>query len=70
MTIELNDCDEKELLELRKINANIETGPEHSLIAQLRVRLMLQDKVLEAQQKDVEICKIRDKLKLGIETPF
>lgn len=31
---------------------------------------MLQDKVLEAQQKDVEVGKIRDKLKLGIETPF
>jgi hypothetical protein len=70
VTIKLNDCDEKELLELRKINAYIETGPEHFLIAQLRVRSMLQDKVLEAQQKDVEVGKIRDKLKLGIETPF
>jgi len=70
VTIELNDCDEKELLELRKINANIEIRPKHSLIAQLKVRSMLQDKVLEAQQKDVEVGKIRDKLKLGIETPF
>jgi hypothetical protein len=41
VTIKLNDCDEKELLELRKINAYIETGPEHFLIAQLRVRSML-----------------------------
>jgi hypothetical protein len=41
VTIEFNDCDEKELLELRKINANIEIAPEHSLIGQLRVRSIL-----------------------------
>ena len=34
----LDDNDERELLELRKINAKVEVGPRGSLIAQLRVR--------------------------------
>lgn len=31
---------------------------------------MLQDKVLKAQHKDVKVGKVRDKVKLGIKTPF
>jgi hypothetical protein len=31
---------------------------------------MFREKVLEAQQKDIEAGKIRDKVKSGSETPF
>jgi hypothetical protein len=58
------------LLELRKIDAQVEVVLEESLVAQLRVRSTLQDKVLKAPQEDLEVGKIRDKLWLGIETPF
>jgi len=36
--VDLDGNDERELLELRKINAKVEVGPRGSLIAQLRVR--------------------------------
>jgi len=70
LVIELNDCDEKELIELRKIDAKVEVGTEGSLFAQLRVKLTFREKVLEAQQKDIEVDKVKEKIKLGIETPF
>jgi hypothetical protein len=44
------------MLELRKIDAQIEAGPDGSLVAQLRVRSTLRDRVLEAQQEDLEVC--------------
>jgi hypothetical protein len=68
--VDLDDNDERELLELRKINAKVEVGPRGSLIAQLRVRSILQDKVLEAQQNDDRASKIRDNLKSGVGTSF
>jgi hypothetical protein len=49
LDIEPYVCVEKELLELRKIDAKMELGPEGSLLAQLRVKLVFQEKVLEAQ---------------------
>jgi len=39
-------------------------------VAQLRVRSTLWDRVLEAQQEDLEVCKIREKVRLGIKTLF
>jgi hypothetical protein len=39
-------------------------------MAQLRVRLTLQDRVLKAQQEDLKIGKIRNKMKSGIEMSF
>jgi len=45
-------------------------GPDESLVAQLRVRSTLRDRVLEAQQEDLEVCKIREKVRSGIETSF
>jgi len=44
--------------------------PRESLIDQLRVRTMLRDRVFEAQQKDVEVGRIKDKVKLGVETSY
>lgn len=40
------------------------------MIDQLRVWTMLRDRVLEAQQKDVEVSRIKDKVKLGVETSY
>ena len=34
------------------------------------MRSTLRDKVLEAQQEDQEVCKIREKVRSGIETSF
>ena len=58
------------MLELRKIDVQVEAGPNESLVAQLKVRSTLRDMVLEAQQKDLEVCKIREKVRSGIETSF
>jgi hypothetical protein len=33
-----DECDNKELMELGKINAKIEVGPGDSLLAQLKIR--------------------------------
>jgi hypothetical protein len=58
------------LIELKKIDTKIELGPEGSLLAQLKVRSVLWDRVLEVQWKDTKVNKVRDKAKLGVETPF
>jgi len=47
-----DDSDGRELSELRKIRAQVKVGPEESLIAHLKIRSTLRDKVLEAQRKD------------------
>ena len=43
-TLEADDCDEKELLELRKINPKVDIGSGGSLLAQLKVRSVFQEK--------------------------
>ena len=58
------------MLELRKIDAQVEAGPDESLVAQLIIRSTLRDRVLEAQQEDLEVCKIREKVRSEIETLF
>jgi hypothetical protein len=65
-----DDSDRRELLELRKIRAQIEVRPGESLVAHLKIRSTLRDKVLEAQRMDVEIGKIKDKVKADVETPY
>jgi len=65
-----DDCDKKELLKLRKINAKVEIGPRGSLLTQLKVRSIFQEKILGAQRIDIEVSKIKDKIEFGVETPF
>ena len=65
-----DDSDGRELSELRKIRAQVEVGPGESLIAHLKIRSTLRDKVLEAQRKDIEVSKIKDKVRSGVETPY
>jgi hypothetical protein len=67
--LESDDCDEKELLELRKINAKVEIGPRGSLLAQLKVRSVFREKILGAQRIDIEVSKIKDKIEFRVETP-
>jgi len=50
-TLESDDCDEKELLELRKINSKVEIGPEGSLLVQLKVRLIFREKNIRGSTK-------------------
>ena len=40
------------------------------MIAHLKIRSTLRDKVLEAQRKDIEVSKIKDKVRSGVETPY
>lgn len=58
------------MLKLRNIGAQIETGPGYYLIAQLRGRSTPRDRLFDAQQKDVEAGRIKDKVKSGVETPY
>jgi len=66
----IKENDKRELIKLKKIDAKIELGPEGSLLAQLKVWSILWDRVLEVQRKDTKVNKVRDKVKLGVETPF
>jgi len=61
-----DECDSRELIELGKINAKIEVGPGDSLLAQLKIKSIFQDRVLDAQMKDVEVKKVRDKVESGV----
>jgi hypothetical protein len=70
LTLESNNCYEKKLLELRNINAKVEIGPEGSLLAQLKVRSVFREKVLGAQQNDIEVSKIKYKIEFEVKTPF
>lgn len=40
------------------------------MIAQLRGRSTPRDRLFDAQQKDVEAGRIKDKVKSGVETPY
>ena len=50
-TLESECCDEKELLELMKINSKVEIGPKGYLLAQLKVRLIFQEKNIRCSTK-------------------
>lgn len=56
--------------ELRKIDDKIEIRPGDSCQLSLKVQSILQDKVFEAQHKEVELDKVKIKVKLGIETQY
>jgi hypothetical protein len=50
------------MIELKKIDAQLKERLEGFLLMQLEVWFMLRDKVLEAQQKEVEIDKVKNKI--------
>jgi hypothetical protein len=61
---------EETMIELKRLRAVLGVSPEGSLMAQLRVKSGYQEKILEAQQHDDEVTKVRIKLESGGETFF
>jgi len=70
LVMDSDEYDNKELIELGKINAKIEVGPGDSLLPQLKIRSVFRDRILEAQMRDAEVKKVRDKVESRAETPF
>jgi hypothetical protein len=69
----MNDMEIKEqgsIVELKKMGLWLSVGPEGSLLAQLKIRSILQDKVLVAQQVDGRVKEIKERVNKGIETSF
>jgi len=58
------------MIELQRLGAVLNVSPEGSLIAQLRVKSGYREQILEAQQLDDEVLKVRIKLESGGETLF
>jgi hypothetical protein len=56
--------------ELKRLGAVLNMSPEGSLMAQLRVKSEYREQILEAQQRDDEVSKVRIKLESGGETLF
>jgi len=61
---------EKTMSELKRLGAALNMSPEGSLMAQLRVKSGYREQILEAQQRDDEVSKVRIKLESGGETLF
>jgi len=53
------------MIELKRLGAVLGVSPERSLMAQLRVKSGYREQILEAQQHDDEVSKVRIKLELG-----
>jgi hypothetical protein len=69
----MNDMEIKEqesIVELKKMGLRLSVGPEGSLLAQLKIRSVFQDKVLVAQQADRKVKEIKERVNKGIETTF
>lgn len=52
------------------MNALISLRLERSLRAQLRIQPIIQDRVLKAQLKEMEVEKVKSNFEKGVETPF
>ena len=57
-------------MELKKIGLRLSVGPEGSLLAQLKIRSMLRDRVLVAQKADGKVKEIKERVNKGIEASF
>jgi len=67
----MNDMEIKEqgsIVELKKMGLWLSIGPEGSLLAHLKIRSVLRDKVLVAQQTDGKVKEIKERVNKGIET--
>jgi hypothetical protein len=58
------------MIELKRLGTILGVSPEGSLMAQLRVKSGYREQILEAQQHDDEVSKVRIKLESGGETLF
>jgi hypothetical protein len=61
---------EETMIGLKRLGAILSVNPEGSLMAQLRVKSGYGEQILEAQQLDDEVLKVRIKLESGGETLF
>jgi len=61
---------EETMIELKRLGAILGVSLEGSLMAQLRVKSGYREQILEAQQHDDEVSKVRIKLESGGETLF
>jgi len=61
---------EETMMELKRLGAILGVNPEGSLMAQLRVKSGYREQILEAQQHDDEVSKVKIKLESGGETLF
>ncbi|XP_061978676.1 uncharacterized protein LOC133699456 [Populus nigra] len=61
---------EETMIGLKRLGAVLSINSEGSLMAQLRVKSGYREQILEAQQVDDEMLKVRIKLELGGETLF
>jgi len=69
----MNDIELKEqesIVELKKMGLWLSIGPKGSLLAQLKIRSVLRDKVLVAQHADGKVKEIKERVNKGIETSF
>jgi hypothetical protein len=58
------------MIELKRLGVVLNVSLEGSLMAQLRVKSGYREQILEAQQLDDEVLKVRIKLESGGETLF
>ena len=58
------------LLELRALNVELAQGEKGALLATLKVRPVLIDRVREAQGQDEQIVKIREQVQQGYRVDF
>jgi hypothetical protein len=58
------------MIGLKRLGALLRVSPEGSLMAQLGVKSGYREQILEAQQLDDEVLKVRIKLESGGETLF
>ena len=58
------------MIELKRLGVVLNVSPEGSLMTQLRVKSGYREQILEAQQLDDEVLKVRIKLESGGETLF
>jgi hypothetical protein len=57
-------------VELKKMGLRLNVALVGSLLAQLKIRFVLRDKVLVAQQVDGKVKEIKERVNKGIETTF
>jgi len=60
----------REIIEMKKINAQVSLGLQGSLLAQLKILSAFQDRILKAQWRDMELDKARRKVEIGVESPY
>ena len=58
------------LIALRGLNADVQMNQRGALIATLKIRLALRQRVQELQSTDPALAKIIDQIRQGVETPF